>query len=108
MVSLPWLRREFGPLLSSETACGLQCLQRFPATLVNSYCWKKEGLRLTSLTGGTAERKAGRKSAVSQLSYHLWLGGYRLQNGKKTQSCEKRSATPARLQDMKKVLSEGK
>lgn len=23
VVSLPWLRREFGPLFSSETACGL-------------------------------------------------------------------------------------
>lgn len=51
----------------------------------NTDCWeKKVGLRLTSLTGGTAERKGGRKTAVSQPSYHLRLGGYRLQNGKKT------------------------
>jgi len=26
VLSLPWLRRAFGPLLSGETACGLQCL----------------------------------------------------------------------------------
>lgn len=45
---------------------------------------KKAGLRLTSLTSETAERKEGRKAGVSQPSYHLQLGGYRLQNGKKT------------------------
>lgn len=45
---------------------------------------KKADLRLTSLTSETVERKEGRKAAVSQPSYHLQLGGYRLQNGKKT------------------------
>lgn len=56
------------------------CLQPFLILIAG----KKAGLRLTSLTSETAERKEGRKAGVSQPSYHLQLGEYRLQNGKKT------------------------
>lgn len=51
-------------------------------------------------TSGTAEGKVRGKASVSQLLYHLWFGGYRLQNGKKTVRAVKNSVTPTRCQDM--------